>query len=203
MPQQIFDRFGLILAAGASSRMGTCKAGLPWHNGHSLLSYQIEQLLLAEILPIVVFGLHNFKQQQVPPGTKIAINHNPSAGKISSILTGLKHVSKFDCLLISAVDQPRNSWVYQQLVQAHTSSPQVPITAPSYQGKLGHPLLFSQSLRPHLENLSEESLGLRQIVQKFYSQIQRVDFNTSEVLLDLNTSEAYQAALQRRVKHPL
>jgi len=193
MPQQTFNYFALILAAGASRRMGTCKAGLPWRNGKSLLSYQVEQLLLAKIVPVVVLGLHNY-QQQVPAGTTVAINHNPSAGKVSSILTGLKHIPQFDCLLISAVDQPRSSWIYQKLLQAYISSSSVPITAPHYQGKLGHPLLFSSSVRSHLENLSEAGFGLRQVVQRFYSQIQRVEFDTPEVLLDLNTPEAYQAA---------
>ncbi|PIG94016.1 nucleotidyltransferase family protein [Gloeocapsopsis sp. IPPAS B-1203] len=194
MPQQTLNCLALILAAGASHRMGTCKAGLPWRNDKSLLFYQVEQLALAKIVPIVVLGLHNFKQQQVPAGTTVVINHNPSAGKVSSILTGLKHIPQFDCLLISAVDQPRSSWIYQKLLQAHISSSSVPITAPHYQGKLGHPLLFSSSVRSHLENVSEANLGLRQVVQTFSSQIQRVNFDTPEVLLDLNTPEAYQAA---------
>lgn len=196
MPQPTFSYFALVLAAGASSRMGTCKASLPWRNGKSLLSYQVEQLSLAKIVPIVVLGLHNFKQTQLPEGTIVAINHHPSAGKVSSILTGLKHVPQFDCLFISAVDQPRSSWIYQRLLQAHLSSPSVPITAPLYQGKLGHPLLFSASVRSHLENISEANLGLRQVVQTFYRQIQRVNFDTPEVLLDLNTPQAYQAALR-------
>jgi len=193
MPQQTLNRFALILAAGASRRMGTCKAGLPWRNDKSLLFYQVEQLALAKFVPIVVLGLHNCKQQ-VPSETIVRINQNPSAGKVTSILTGLKYVPQFDCLLISAVDQPRSSWIYQKLLQAHICSSSVPITAPHYQGKLGHPLLFSSSVRSHLENLSEASFGLRQVVQTFYSQIQRVEFNTPEVLLDLNTPEAYQAA---------
>ncbi|MUL35729.1 nucleotidyltransferase family protein [Gloeocapsopsis dulcis] len=196
MPLQTFNCFALILAAGASSRMGTCKASLPWRNGKSLLSYQVEQLSLAKIIPIVVLGLHNFKQSQVPAGTIVAINHDPSAGKVSSILTGLKHVPKFDCLLISAVDQPRSNWIYQKLLQTHQFSAKVPIIAPHYRGKLGHPLLFSSSVRSHLENLSEADFGLRHIIQTFYPQIQRVEFDTSEVLWDLNTPEAYQAALQ-------
>lgn len=196
MPQPTFNYFALVLAAGASSRMGTCKASLPWRNGKSLLSYQVEQLSLAKIVPIVVLGLHNCKQTQVPLKTIVAVNYNPSAGKVSSILTGLKHVPQFDCLLMSAVDQPRTSQIYQQLLQAHQSSPSVPITAPLYQGKLGHPLLFSASMRSHLENVSEANLGLRQVIQTFYSQIQRVEFDTPEILLDLNTPEAYQAALQ-------
>jgi molybdenum cofactor cytidylyltransferase len=192
MPQQTFNCFALVLAAGASSRMGTCKASLPWQNGKSLLFYQIEQLSLAKFVPIVVLGLHNCKQQ-VPSETIVKINQNPSGGKVTSILTGLKYVPQFDYLLISAVDQPRSSWIYQKLLQAHISS-SVPITAPDYQGRLGHPLVFSSSVRSHLENLSEASFGLRQVVQTFYSQIQRVEFDTPEVVLDLNTPEAYQTA---------
>lgn len=33
--------FTIVLAAGASTRMGTCKSSLPWIEGKTLLTYQL------------------------------------------------------------------------------------------------------------------------------------------------------------------
>ncbi|MCG6138427.1 MAG: hypothetical protein MET45_28030 [Nostoc sp. LLA-1] len=38
--------------------MGTCKTSLPW-GGKTLLTYQIEQWLSVDFIPVVVCGLHN------------------------------------------------------------------------------------------------------------------------------------------------
>lgn len=197
--EQLSDRhYAIVLAAGASTRMGTCKAQLAWEAGKSLLTYQIEQFLFAGIVPIVVLGLHNANcQQYCVPESIVAINPSPDRGKTSSILTGLSHLPKeFGSLTISAVDQPRPSWVYQVLLQAHTQAVHQLITAPTYQGRMGHPLIFSKTLLPHLQNLDEASMGLRRVVKAFDALIHRVEFDTAEVCIDLNTPDRYQAAYQ-------
>ncbi len=178
--------------------MGRCKAELPWLNGTTLLSYQIEQLLMAGITPVVVLGPHNAQllKPWAAPG-QVVINYHPEAGKVSSIVTGLKHIPRdFQALMIVAVDQPRPQWIYQTLLQAHLSA-NVPLTAPAYKGRTGHPLVFSTAVWMALEGLSEETLGLRQIVQVFSERIHYVEFETADVLMDLNTPESYQAALLR------
>lgn len=186
--------FAIVLAAGASTRMGTCKASLPWLNGTTLLSYQVEQLLQAGVTPIVVLAPHN-QQQPGARSSQIAINPHPEAGKVSSIHTGLRYVPPtWHSLMVVAVDQPRPYWIYQSLLQAHNSGT-APITAPTYQGRIGHPLVFSAIVRSLLEGLQEETLGLRQVIRAFNQQIQRVEFHTPDVLLDLNTPEQYHAAL--------
>ncbi|MGK7950529.1 MAG: hypothetical protein AB4368_17550 [Xenococcaceae cyanobacterium] len=52
--------------------------------------------------------------------------------------------------------------------------------------------MFSYKLLPELYNISESKLGLREIVQKFYSEIDRVEFHSDEVLIDLNDRETYE-----------
>ena len=189
--------FALILAAGHSTRMGTCKTTLPWHNGQTLLRYQAEQFLLAGITPIIVLGSHNaHRRSDCPDGSLVVVNHGGDRGKTGSILTGLKLLPQsFATITISAVDQPRSAEVYQTLIETYIQKKSV-IVAPCYQNKLGHPLLFSSLLLPLLNNIQESSFGLRKIVHQFYSDIDRVDFLTLEVLSDLNNPEQYQSALQ-------
>lgn len=188
--------FAIVLAAGKSTRMGTCKTSLPWGAGKTLLTYQLEQWLSLGFTPVVVLGLHNsHKQKDCLVGSLSVINPHSNAGKITSILAGLKHVPQdFDVLAISAVDQPRKLEIYQTLLLAHENNSAL-ITAPTYQDKMGHPLLFDNQMRSHLENIREETLGLRQVIQEFYQEIYKVEFDESSVLLDINTPEVYQIHL--------
>jgi molybdenum cofactor cytidylyltransferase len=187
-------QFAIILAAGASRRMGICKTSLPWGEGNTLLTYQIEQWFNLDFTPVVVLGLHNrHRQNDCPQKGLFVINHHARSGKTTSILAGLKHIPpNFEILAISAVDQPRKFEIYQQLTQVHTENAAL-ITAPTHRGKIGHPLLFGNEMRSHLENICEETLGLRQIIQNFYPVINKVAFDDPTVLLDINTPEIYQS----------
>jgi molybdenum cofactor cytidylyltransferase len=194
--------FAIVLAAGASTRMGTCKTSLPWGEGKTLLTYQLEQWLSVGFTPLVVLGLHNsHRQKDCPPGSLTVINPHANAGKISSLLAGLQHIPQ-DCkvLAISAVDQPRKLEIYQRLLQAHKDNSAL-ITVPTYEGKMGHPLLFDKEMRSHLQNIREETLGLRQIIQEFYPVIYKVKFDNSAVLIDINTPEVYQYQLRIFEEH--
>ncbi|MGF1481906.1 MAG: NTP transferase domain-containing protein [Cyanophyceae cyanobacterium] len=197
------SNFSIILAAGASQRMGVCKTTLPWQ-GRTLLKYQAEQFLLAGFTPVIVLGPHNLqRQKECPQGSQVVINPAPERGKTSSILTGLAALPLWTVLFISAVDQPRSAHVYQTLYKVHREK-NASITAPSHAGKLGHPLLFSHRLLPDLKNISDATLGLRQIVQKYGERAQckqnsivQVEFATPEVFIDMNTPTSYQTQLQK------
>jgi molybdenum cofactor cytidylyltransferase len=196
------DRFAIVLAAGAATRMGHCKTTLPWLRGKPLLQYQVEQWLQAGVKPIVVLSPHNEARATLPPGVQTVINPDPHRGKTSSILCGLEAVPvDFSGLAIAAVDQPRPAWIYQTLWAAHQASPG-PITAPMSAGKLGHPLIFAPELRSELAQLDEASLGLRAVVQRFADQIQRVEFTTAIVHIDLNTPAHYQTQLALAMQSP-
>lgn len=189
--------FAIILAAGKSTRMGICKTSLAWGEGKTLLTYQLEQWLSLGFTPLVVFGLHNSdRQKDCLPGCLSVINPHSNAGKTTSIITGLQNIpQKFDVLAISAIDQPRNFEIYQQLFLAHQENSAL-ITAPTYQGKMGHPLLFANKMRSHLENIRDETLGLRRVISEFYPLICQVEFDNPAVLVDINTPEAYRKALR-------
>ncbi|AFY34280.1 NTP transferase domain-containing protein [Calothrix sp. PCC 7507] len=186
-------KYAIVLAAGISSRMGICKTSLLWVEGKDLLNYQLEQWLNVGFTPVVVLGLHNsHRQKDFHPECITVINSHAYLGKTTSILTGLQQIPQdFEILAISAVDQPRNLNIYQHLVQSHEENLAL-ITAPTYRGKMGHPLLFANEMRSHLANIQESSLGLRQVIQDFYPVICQVAFENPEVVVDINTPEIYQ-----------
>lgn len=192
----------IILAAGRSTRMGRCKASLPWLHGQTLLGYQVTQWQQAGCQAIVVLGSHNAHQHDYLQGVLRVINPDPEAGKTQSIRLGLAALPA-DCTLlaISAVDQPRPTVIYQQLIAAHQQHP-LPITVPVYDDKTGHPILFSARLLPVLNQIREETQGLRQIMAARPSQISRLNVPSSQVHADLNTPEAYQSLLYALAPNP-
>ncbi len=185
--------FAIILAAGLSTRMGVCKTTLLWHNHQTLLHYQTEQFLQAGISPIVVLGKHNaHRREDCALGTTVVVKGKENNSKTQTILTGLTQLpDALSTITISAVDQPRSASVYRALIQTSQQQNAL-ITAPSYCGKIGHPITFSYHLRTELEHIRNESLGLRQIIQAHYAAIHRVAFSTSEVLIDINDEQNYQ-----------
>jgi 2-oxo-4-hydroxy-4-carboxy-5-ureidoimidazoline decarboxylase len=188
--------FAIILAAGSSTRMGRCKAALPWINHQTLLAYQATQWLLAGMTPVIVLSPQNAVcRHDCPPESWIVMNPDPSRGKTSSILAGLATLpASCQTIAITAVDQPRSAAVYHTLLQAHQQEHSL-ITLPQYGHRLGHPVLFADCLRPQLSQIREESQGVRQIVQRHRADLLTLTFQTPAVLSDLNTPEDYWVQL--------
>ena len=199
MPNYNNKDFAIILAAGLSTRMGVCKTTLPWHNGRTLLRYQAEQFLLAGITPIVVLGSHNaYRRSDCPPGSKVVINFNCKQGKTSSILTGLNALPhEFSSVIISAVDQPRSTYIYQTLLQTYKQNKSL-IVAPFYQDRMGHPILFSSQLLCKLKKIDDSTLGIRKVVNEFSSKIYKVEFANSEIFIDVNNQNTYRLVLENK-----
>ncbi len=178
--------YAIILAAGASRRMGVDKASLPWGKDHTLLSYQVAQWHQAGVRAIAVVNCHNQQLAQLPALWRVVVNPNPELGKTYSIRLGLQALpAKFSSVTISAVDQPRPAQVYQQMIAAQATSGKA-VIAP----RRGHPLLFAARLLPDLMEISEESLGLRRVMHQHYLEIVHVDIG--DALMDINTPEDYQ-----------
>ena len=189
--------WAIILAAGASQRMGTCKAMLPWGEGQTLFTYQIERFSRAGIRTIAVLNPRNAALMGNSIGAiRAIVNTSPELGKIHSILLGLSQLPpNFATVIISAVDQPRPAQLYQDLI--HRSQQQAnPLVVPTFQGKIGHPILFSRKLLPELLAISEATLGLRQVIKKYRSSISYLEA-TEIVLTDLNTPDAYNKSLKK------
>lgn len=200
MNDQSSLHYAIVLAAGFSARMGTCKADLPWLSGQTLLSYQISQLQQAEITPIVVLGAHNtHSQRQCPSNSVVVFNPQPQNGKAQSVCLGLSKLpEEFETVTVSAVDQPRSAAIYQQLLSAHLHHKAL-ITVPIYRQKRGHPLVFSASLLPQLKAIQDATQGLRAVVQNYSAQLHPVAIDSAMVLADLNTPELYEAALKQQI----
>jgi len=178
--------------------MGQLKALLPW-NGVLLIEHQIAALHGGGVDRVVVVLGHEAQQLQGlvegKKGVTWVLNPDYAEGKTTSVKAGLKALgpSKPSTLLVLNVDQPRTAGTIHHLLQQHREG-QGLITIPTYRGKGGHPLVLELSLLDELGSIDEESLGLLAVVRRHGKETRRVEMDTAEVLLDLNTPEQYRAA---------
>jgi molybdenum cofactor cytidylyltransferase len=190
----------IILAAGASSRMGRAKALLPWHDT-TLLGHEIEVLREAGVGQIsVVIGMHAQQiRRAVPVAMPFVFNPRWAQGRATSLAKGasvLKRDPAPDAILVQNVDQPTTVAVVQRLIEVFQESG-ADAVQPVYRDEHGqehggHPVLLSGTLLPALLEAREATEGLRGVLHT--KRVERVSIEDPTVALDLDTREAYEAA---------
>ena len=191
--------WAILLAAGESSRMGRLKALLPWQDT-TLLEHQLQSLLDSGVQRVVVVLGHD--ADRLKPivesieGASWALNPDYLQGKTTSLKTGVAALAsqQVSDLLLLNVDQPRNAVTVRILLERHLASP-YRITIPTHGGKGGHPILIAADLLPELAAIDEVSQGLKAVVRRHAVATERFEVDDPSVLLDLNTPEQYQNAL--------
>ena len=190
--------------------MGELKALLPWQDT-SLLEHQVASLKTAGVArTVVVLGHEAGKLEPLlREFTEVQLAYNPEyrQGKTTSIRVGLRSLRgadggppQEDAVLILNVDQPRSPETIRRVMELHVRSVgegDTPlITIPTYLGKGGHPVVLSTTLFPQLLAISEDTQGLKAVVRRHEGETQRVEVDSPEVLLDLNTPQDYRKALE-------
>ncbi len=142
---------GLVLAAGAGSRMGhRPKCLLQW-DGMSLLERQLEALSLAGVMPMgVVLGHHAeriLKEGILARWAALPVlNPEPNGSHVSSLRAGLRAMPHgLDAVVVALADQPLvHAQAVQELLQAFARRPPgTQLLQPSVQGLPGNPVVFS------------------------------------------------------------
>ena len=189
----------IVTAAGESTRMGTPKALLRWR-GVTLIEYQVRALFdagAAEVVAVLGHDSQPLTGHVERAGGRFVINGEYRLGKTTSIKAGLRAIDAgADAVLLLAVDQPRTPEIITQVIRTHVEHDAL-ITSPRYQGRGGHPLIFSASLKGELEAITEEKQGIREVFQAHRRQVFETLVDDPMVRLDLNTPLDYELARQR------
>ena len=184
----------LLLAAGASTRMGRPKQLLPYQ-GRTLLRHAAETAAATGCAPLVLVtgALHDELVAEVA-GLPIRPVHNPewATGMASSIRAGLGALTEAPpaAVLIMLTDQPLvTPELLRQLIarQQHT---QAPIVAAAYGDTLGVPAVFAAALLPELMLLQGQA-GAGRLIASRGAAVGRVPFPAG--LLDVDTPAQYAA----------
>ncbi len=188
---------GLVLAAGASTRMGTPKQILP--AGDALLVERVLAQSLHSKLDLVVLVL-GFMAKEI--SEKIQIGRDSSRLEIvensgykqgisSSILTGLSHVEKeYDHVMILLGDMPYiTSGVINRLLSGYLDSG-LPLGALRVRGKRSHPVIIGRPLFPALHQLTGDQ-GARDLFISHREQVCLVEPGKDYDDMDIDTYDEY------------
>lgn len=186
----------IILAAGASSRMGVIKQLLNWGE-ESLLSHAIKTTLeLSNNDVIVVLGANSdiIKIEIEHYPVSIIYNEKWQQGLGNSIACGINYIMEFhknaDGALIVLADQPLIDADYLNELIQNFSPSKIQIIATSYsKGTYGVPVLFDKSYFDDLMQLHDD-FGAKQLLRKNESHVKVLIPPNKNV--DLDTKEDYE-----------
>jgi molybdenum cofactor cytidylyltransferase len=188
---------GLVLAAGASTRMGTPKQLLPAGNT-SLLDRVLTQTLRSRLDHVVL--VLGFKANEVrrrirsgrgSPRLEIIENRDYEKGISSSIITGLSRVEKnYDHVMILLGDMPYiTSKVINHLLSGYLKSG-LPLGALKVRGRRSHPVIMGRAFFPALHGLAGDR-GAKDLFTSHPDQVCLVELGEDYDDADIDTYEDY------------
>jgi len=188
-------RFGaVILAAGASSRMGELKQLLPLGK-NTLLGQVIENVRgsrVDEIVLVLGHGAEAIQQRLALDNLTIVINPAYHEGMGISLRVGLSALlSTVDAALIVLADQPFvRSATFDRIMDGYIES-NAQIVIPTYKGFRGNPVLLERCVFPQVMALTGD-IGCRAIFRDHPEGIAKVVVDDVGVLLDLDRKDDFQ-----------
>ena len=185
----------VVLAAGASRRMGSAKMLLPWKNT-TVIGNVVRTLLDSGVIePVVVTGRDQMGVCKALEGLPVRWAHNADydhTEMLQSLQIGLACVpERAEAILIALGDQPQIEGDVIREIIAEYYKPSGSIIIPSYLVRRGHPWLVQRMYWPEILALPAEA-SLRQFLNAHASEIHYLDVNTPTVLMDLDTPQDYE-----------
>ena len=192
---------GVIIAAGASSRLGRPKQLLPLA-GRPLLAHALANALASRLDEVVLVLGHQaptieraLVKALGPTRTSIVVNPRYAEGQSTSVVAGLDATpSGAEAVLFLLGDQPGVAPAIIDAVLATYRSSPAPIVAPTYGGTIGNPILFARHLFPVLKCLSGDE-GARGVVRRHLGEVRRVEIGLAAPPPDVDTEADYQSLL--------
>jgi molybdenum cofactor cytidylyltransferase len=185
---------GVILAAGASSRMGTNKMLLPVH-GTPMVRRAVQCALDAGVSPVIVVLGHE------PDATRDALagvpcifvtNSNYTGPTSTSLHAGLLALgADVDAVVVQLADMVRVTTPMIQALMASAASNPAPLCVSRYGDVLAPPLLFRRELWPELLAWHGEGCG-KAVVRAHEAEALMHDW-PSAALQDIDTPADYAA----------
>jgi molybdenum cofactor cytidylyltransferase len=187
----------VVLAAGLSRRMGAQKLLLPF-GGKTVIAHIVDQLLASTVGKVHVVVGHQAEQiSRELSGRPVSIVNNPSykSGMLSSVRCGLQGLpQQCQAVLVALGDQPSiTPELIDQMLQ-YFAMTEKRILVPLYNGKRGHPLLFSELYRDEILTQYDD-VGLRGLLHSHSDDIFELAVSTASVLCDMDYPEDYRREL--------
>jgi len=193
---------GVILAAGASTRMGGHPKALLDYRGETFVGRLVRVLSGVCDPVIVVLGYH---AERVLPAidslavrARVVINPAPERGQLSSLQTALTELpEQAEGFMFVPVDCPaaEPETVAHVAAAFRARDPLIQFVVPQYRGKHGHPLCASRAI-------AEEMLALpatgqaRDVVHGHVAETLYIDVDDRGILTDVDNPERYRLLVE-------
>lgn len=187
---------GIVLAAGASSRMGRSKGLLPCgDSGPTFVAGVLLALREGGVEDAIVVGRagdESLRREVETHGGRFVENPRPDDGQLSSLLAGLNVADRPGVrgVIVTPVDVPMiASRTVAALLDAFNTAP-APVVRAVHRGRHGHPVIFSRTVFGDLRR-ADPSVGARGVVHAHASAVIDVEVDDPAVLVDVDTPEDY------------
>jgi len=193
---------GVILAGGASRRMGSPKALLRFEN-ETFLDRMIRLFSLVAA-PVVVVTGHNAalirSGLEQPRDAVFVVNPHPERGMLSSLQCALEAVpDSAEGVLFAPLDHPHLKESTIAALARKFESERAAVTAPVYGGQHGHPVCIARVLVRELLALPETAMA-SDVIHRYVPQTCYFEVDDPAVVTDIDDPAAYAdltAARQR------
>ena len=188
---------GVLIASGASRRLGKPKQLLPWQ-GSVLINKIIDNIRKSAIeeLIIVLGYKHKEISNVLDKSNQIMINENWELGKSESIKMGLHEIAlRSDAVVFFTSDQPfLSAELFDQIIiKASITGADIVTTRSGDITSI--PTLFKNSTFKSLLDLQDEDGGKKVInMQKYETDF--VYWDDQRILIDIDTECDYQTVLK-------
>jgi molybdenum cofactor cytidylyltransferase len=197
---------GVILAAGASSRMGGHPKALLDYRGETFVGRLVRVLSGVCDPVIVVLGYHADRiRPAIEPHVRLVVNPAPERGQLSSLQTALRELpEEAEGFLFVPVDCPAAELETIEHVAAAFRGREMGIqfVVPQYRGKHGHPVCASRDIAAEILALPATAQA-RDVVHGHVADTLYLDVDDAGILTDVDNPERYrQLAESATVKGP-
>jgi len=190
---------GIILAAGASSRMGRTKALLDSGDGRTFLARLVGALLgggADDVVAVLGRDAADVEEHaaRLRLTARLVRNPDPDRGQLSSLLVGLDALAGVpaEAALIVPVDLPLvSAGTIGRVLQGWRAAGAAAARPVRSDGRHGHPVVFAARLFPELR-AADLAVGARAVLRAHSAEVLDVPVDDEGAFEDIDTPADYE-----------
>ena len=185
----------VVLAAGASTRMGRPKALLPVAGVPFIerIVRSLERTCVDRTLVVLGHNADAMREAVAYLGVETVVNPDYARGQLSSLQTAIRALDgePVEAILVHLVDHPFiESGLVDRMIERFREEGKL-IVVPRFAGRRGHPVLFSGKLFPEFLAAPPET-GAKPVVRGHPDETLELETGEEGVLIDIDTPEEYR-----------
>ena len=180
----------VVLAGGASKRMGRTNKLLAEFDGEPMVYRAVETAIQSDAAEvIVVTGFEADLVREALSGFKVRFIHNPSypEGLSTSLRAGIGAVSnKLAGAVVLLGDMPRlTAATVNALIERFNAANDETICQPTYEGRPGNPILWPREFFSDILDIWGDT-GARQLLERYAAQVSKVEVDDPGIHFDID-----------------